>query len=103
VGPDRLFWSAGRAIGDSYTGVELWVDNKGAVRRCTYLRGKYGKERVVAEESYSREEYEEILQAEGELLAVAGRSGARELVQEALARLRMAYAIMGKGEVGSYG
>jgi uncharacterized protein YllA (UPF0747 family) len=98
VGPNRLFWSAGRGTGDYYTGVELWLDQKDAVRRCTFTRGKYGKEKVNAEESYSREEYQEILQAEGELLALDKGAGARELVQEALVRLRMAYAIMEEGE-----
>jgi hypothetical protein len=97
VGPNRLFWSAGRGAGDNCLGVELWLDHKGAVRRCVFLRGKHGKENVIMEESYSREEYHEILQAEGELLASGVLTGARELVQGALARLRMAYAIMEDG------
>ena len=97
VGPNRLFWSAGRGVGDNYTGVELWLDQKDAVRRCTFSRGKYGKEKVIVEEAYSREEYQEILQAVWELLALDRGAGARELVQEALARLRMAYAIMEEG------
>jgi hypothetical protein len=97
VGPNRLFWSMGRGIGDSCTGVELWLDQKGAVRRCTFSRGKYGKEKVIVEESYSMEEYQEILLAEEELLALDRGAGAKELVQEALARLRMAYAIMEEG------
>lgn len=97
VAPNRLFWSAGRARGDSYLGVEVWLERGGEVRRRVFLRGKYGRESVLAEESYSGEEYQEILHAEGELLAAAAGAGARQLVQEALVRLRMAYAIMGDG------
>ena len=97
VAPNRLFWSAGKGSGDSYLGVEVWLDQKEVVRRCIFSRGKYGKESVIAEESYSMEEYQEILHAEGELMALSGRAGAKELVQEALVRLRMAYATMGEG------
>jgi hypothetical protein len=97
VGPNRLFWSAGRGTGDDYTGVELWLDMKGAVLRRVFSRGKYGREKLIVEETYSKEEYQEILQAEGELLALGGEAGARELVQGALARLRVAYAIMEEG------
>lgn len=103
VAPNRLFWGAGRGSGDSCLGVEVWVDQRGVVRRCVLLRGKHGKESVMAEESYSREEYLEIIHAEGELLAMGSSMGAKELVQEALVRLRIAYAMMGEGRSGEDG
>ena len=101
VAPNRLFWSAGRGGGDNYLGVEVWVDHERWVHRCVFARGKYGRESAIVEESYSEEEYCEILHAEGELMVLdMERKGARALVGEALARLRVAYAVMAGGDDG---
>jgi len=93
---NRLYWSLGRGDGDDVLGVELFLDMKGHVKRTTFSRGKFGKERIILEEEYSVEEFLEILDA-GRVLLYSicdhGHAGtdAKLLLLEAIDRIRRAY------------
>lgn len=94
---NRLYWSLGRGDGDNTLGVELFLDMKGHVRRTTFSRGKFGRERVILEEEYSMEEFMELLEAERMLLSSEGKRdsvsiGVKPLLLEAIDRIRRAYS-----------
>jgi hypothetical protein len=85
----RIYWSLGRQ-GDAAMGVEVAAEGTDNIRRTTFLRGKHGRETVVLDESYSPEEFAEILRAEEGLLpsTVVEGGSAKRLLSEAMDCIR---------------
>ncbi|MEM3039721.1 MAG: hypothetical protein QXO54_02820 [Candidatus Methanomethylicaceae archaeon] len=86
----EIFWSLGRGEGDEIIGVEISLEGKENVSRRIISRGKYGRERVVFQESYLIEDYKAIVRSEAAFLSSAERvdKDLMLLIMEAIESLR---------------
>jgi hypothetical protein len=92
---NRIFWSLGRGEGDTMVGVELCFDTKDRLRRTVFSRGKLGRESIIFQEEYSKDEFMELLETEKALLCQhlkqGDRSGAKLQLLEVIQRIRRVY------------